>query len=122
MILERGDRREMGRYEDGRWGGLFGLRIGIMIDDFQMVGIWAVCMERLKREVIASTALGPRCFTCIFATPSGPRALEDEMLRRMFRVWSGVNRGVGFGGRRNFAIARLDRRLDLWSGKLEMEA
>ena len=52
-----------------------GLRIGMITDDFQIVGILEVDMESLKRTVRYFIATGPRCFKWKMLSLSGPKAL-----------------------------------------------
>ena len=49
--LTAGQRRDMGRYEELLEGGLPGLGRVIMVADFQMEGMSALRIERLKRCV-----------------------------------------------------------------------
>ena len=49
--LAAGQRREIGRYEVERSGGLPGLRRAIILESFQMAGMFASEMERLKSLV-----------------------------------------------------------------------
>ena len=74
--MEAGHRREMGRKEVERCGGLPGLGMGMMVAHFQIEGRSEWVMERLKRQVRKVTALGPKCFKWSIETPSGPTAVE----------------------------------------------
>lgn len=62
MSLDMVDRRDMGLYDSGRFGGLFGFRIGTMWAVFHVTGILLCNHEKLKMAVSAVTACGPRCF------------------------------------------------------------
>jgi hypothetical protein len=59
--LAAGQRREIGRYEEPWFPGLPGLRIGIIIEFFQMDGIETVETEMLKIRVMNWIPRGPRC-------------------------------------------------------------
>ena len=52
-----------------------GFGIGIINDDFYIAGIRQVVAERLKRVVMYSIALGPRCFKWKMLSLSGKKAL-----------------------------------------------
>ena len=52
-----------------------GFGIGMINDDFHIGGIQQVVSERLKRVVMYSMALGPRCFKWKMLSLSGPKAL-----------------------------------------------
>ena len=52
-----------------------GFGIGMINDDFHIAGIRQVVVERLKRVVKYSMALGPRCFKWKMLSLSGPNAL-----------------------------------------------
>jgi hypothetical protein len=59
--LAAGQRREIGRYEDLWLPGLPGLRVGIIIEYFQMDGIKAVETEMFKIRVRNWRSRGLRC-------------------------------------------------------------
>ena len=50
-----------------------GFVIGMINDDFHIAGIRQVVAERLKRVVMYSMALGPRCFKWKILSLSGPK-------------------------------------------------
>ena len=52
--------------------------------------------ERLKRVVLYSIALGPRCFKWKMLSLSGPKALLFLQLLIAFTTWSAVNVRVTF--------------------------
>ena len=52
-----------------------GFGIGMINDDYHIAGIRQVVAERLKRVVMYSMALGPRCFKWKMLSLSGPKAL-----------------------------------------------
>ena len=70
--LQRGDKSEIGLYEEGSEGGLLGLRIGIMWAFFQIEGISELFRDLLKSLVTARVAVGPRCLRWVFVIESGP--------------------------------------------------
>ncbi len=49
----------------------------------------------MKSLVRAAIALGPRCLRCELETSSGPRALEEGIVRIIARVCSKVKGGSG---------------------------
>lgn len=65
-----------------------------------MVGMLQVWMEWLNREVRALMAMVPRCLRWALASPSGPRALDEESRRTASNTCSGVKGGKGcvYGG------------------------
>lgn len=70
------DRREMGRYEEGWVGGLFGFNMGMIFACFQFWGMSFVSQDLLNICVRALQAMGPRCFRWRFEILSGPVAWE----------------------------------------------
>ena len=60
-------------------------------DDFHIAGIRQVVAERLKRAVMYSMALGPRCFKWKMLSLSGPNALLFQQLLIAFITRSVVN-------------------------------
>ena len=52
-----------------------GFSIGMINDNFHIARIRQVVAERLKRVVMYSMALGPRCFKWKMLSLSGPKAL-----------------------------------------------
>ena len=60
-------------------------------DDFRISGIRQVVAERLKRVVMYSMALGPRCFKWKMLSLSGPKALLFLQLLIAFITRSVVN-------------------------------
>ena len=65
--------------------------IGMINDDFHIAGIRQVVAERLKRVVMYSMALGPRCFKWKMLSLSGPKALLFLQLLIAFITRSVVN-------------------------------
>ena len=59
--LIAGHNREAGQYDPESAVGLLGLRRGIMVEDFQMVGMLEVLMDRLNMSVRYLIPFGPRC-------------------------------------------------------------
>ena len=70
------------------FGGLFGLRRGIMFANFHMAGIVLWSQEWLKISVSLSIAIGPRCFKWRFEMLSGP--VDFEFLAFLICVFSCV--------------------------------
>ena len=68
-----------------------GFDIGMINDDFHIAGIRQVVAGRLKRVVIYSIALGPRCFKWKMLSLSGPKALLFLQLLIAFMTRSVVN-------------------------------
>ena len=68
-----------------------GFGIGMINDDFHIAGIRQVVAERLKRAVMYSMALGPRCFKWKMLSLSGPKALLFLQLLIAFITRSVVN-------------------------------
>ena len=68
-----------------------GFGIGMINDDFHIAGIRQVVAERLKRVVMYSMALGPRCFKWKMPSLSGPKALLFLQLLIAFITKSVVN-------------------------------
>ena len=68
-----------------------GFGIGMINDDFHIAGIRQVVAERLKRVVMYSMALGPRCFKWKMLSLSGPKALLCLQLLIAFITRSVVN-------------------------------
>ena len=68
-----------------------GFGIGMINDDFHIDGIRQVVAERLKRAVMYSMALGPRCFKWKMLSLSGPKALLFLQLLIAFITRSVVN-------------------------------
>ena len=66
-----------------------GFGIGMINDDFHIAGIRQVVADRLKRVVMYSIALGPRCFK--WKILSGPKALLFLQLLIAFITRSVVN-------------------------------
>ena len=60
-------------------------------DDFHIAGIRQVVAERLKRAVMYSMALGPRCFKWKMLSLSGPKVLLFLQLLIAFIIRSVVN-------------------------------
>ena len=75
-ILIPGHRMETGRKDLDSLRSLPGFGRGIIMELFQMVGIWQVSSDRLKICVRYSKLKVPRYFRCKFDMPSGPIALE----------------------------------------------
>ena len=75
-ILDGVQRREIGLYEAGSVGGLFGFKMGTILAVFHMWGMLLCCMEWLKMSVRVLMACGPRCLRCLLDMPSGPVAGE----------------------------------------------
>ena len=75
-ILAAGQRREMGRKDLPWTAGLPALRIGMMMAVFQMEGMVAELMERLKMSVRYEMPEGPRFLRCSMVRESGPAAVE----------------------------------------------
>ena len=65
--------------------------IGMINDDFHIARILQVVAERLKRVVMYSMALGPRCFKWKMLSLSGPKALLFLQLLIAFITRSVVN-------------------------------
>ena len=57
-----------------------GFDIGMINDDFHIAGIRQVVAERLKRVVVYSMALGPRCFKWKMLSLSGLVSIEEVFL------------------------------------------
>lgn len=74
--FETVDKREIGLYEEGCLGSLFGLSMGIIMACFQKGGIMLCVHEWMSMSVSFWMATGPRCFRCKFEILSGPSALE----------------------------------------------
>ena len=68
-----------------------GFGIGMINDEFHIAGIRQVVAERLKRVVMFSMALGPRCFKWKMLSLSGPKALLFLQLLIAFITRSMVN-------------------------------
>ena len=68
-----------------------GFGIGMINDDFHIAGIRQVVAERLKRVVMYSMVLGPRCFKWKMMSLSGPKALLFLQLLIAFITRSVVN-------------------------------
>ena len=68
-----------------------GFGIGMINDDFHIAGIRQVVAERLKRVVMYSMALGPRCFKWKMLSLSRPKALLFLQLLIAFITSSVVN-------------------------------
>ena len=68
-----------------------GFGIGMINDDFHIAGIRQVVAERLKRAVMYSMTLGPRCFKWKMLSLSGPKALLFLQLLIAFITRSVVN-------------------------------
>ena len=68
-----------------------GFGIGMINYDFHIAGIQQVVAERLKRVVMYSIALGPRCFKWKMLSLSGPKALLFLQLLIAFITRSVVN-------------------------------
>ena len=68
-----------------------GFGIGMINDDFHIAEIGHVVAERLKRFVMYSMALGPRCFKWKMLSLSGPKALLFLQLLIAFITRSVVN-------------------------------
>jgi len=78
-------------------GGLLGFKIGMILANFQVLGILLFCSEKLKMSVKALMASGPRCLRCLLDMPSGP--VEEVFLET--RMASVTIAGVK-GGSRSF--------------------
>ena len=89
--FEAGKRSEIGRYEVPREVSLSGFGIGIDNEDFHISGMWHVVTERLKRAVMYSIALGPRCFKWKMLSLSGPKVLLFLQLLIYLLTRSAVN-------------------------------
>ena len=74
--LETVDKREIGLYEEGCFGSLFGLSIGMMMACFQKGGIVLCVHAWLSISVNVWMAVWPRCLRCKLEILSGPSALE----------------------------------------------
>ena len=68
-----------------------GFGIGMINDDFHIAGIRQVVAERLKRVVMYSIALGPKCFKWNMLSLSEPKALLFLQLLIAFITRSAVN-------------------------------
>ena len=68
-----------------------GFGIGMINNDFHIAGIRQVVAERLKRVVMYSMVLGPRCFKWKMLSLSGPKALLFLQLLIVFITRSVVN-------------------------------
>ena len=68
-----------------------GFGIGMINYDFHIAGIRQVVAERLKRAVMYSMALGPRCFKWKMLSLSGPKAILFLQLLIAFITRSVVN-------------------------------
>ena len=68
-----------------------GFGIGLINDNFHIAGIRQVVAERLKRVVMYSMALGPRCFKWKMLSLSGPKAFLFLQLLIAFITRSVVN-------------------------------
>ena len=68
-----------------------GFGIGMINDDFNIAGVRQVVAERLKRVVMYSMALGPRCFKWKMLSLSGPKAILFLQLLIAFITRSVVN-------------------------------
>ena len=60
-VLAMFDRRDIGRNEELRFGGLLGFSRGMMDDSFQRFGMVFLFMALLKMAVRCWMASGPRC-------------------------------------------------------------
>ena len=89
--LAAGQINEIGRKEVPWEVSLPGFGIGMINDDFHIAGIRQVVAERLKRVVMYSMALGPRCFKWKMLSLSGPKALLFLQLLIAFITRSVVN-------------------------------
>ena len=65
-----------------------GFGIGMINDDFHIAGIRQVVAERLKRVVMYSIALGPRCFKWKVLSLSGPKATQIRCWMALFNLGS----------------------------------
>lgn len=92
--LATGERREIGRCELPWSFGFPGLRMGMILPTFQMLGMISVLMDRFRRQVRYSVAFGPRCFNIMGAMLSGPNALEVFVVFRALLTSSVLNRSV----------------------------
>ena len=63
-ILTGLGRRDIGLYEAGSVGVLLGLSIGMILAVFQRLGMLLLLTEKLKMEVRAPMATGPKCLRC----------------------------------------------------------
>ena len=75
-IFMAGQRRDIGLYDELSFAGLPGFSKGMIMELFQIAGIWLFFSDRLNVSVKSCIALGPRCFRWIIEIPSGPVALE----------------------------------------------
>ena len=65
----------------------------MMVADFQMDGMSALTMERLKRSVRKEIPEGPRCWRWRMVRLSGPADLEDPDCRMESEICDGVKEG-----------------------------
>ena len=86
-----GQINEIGRQEVPWEMSLPSFGIGMINDDFHIAGIRQVVAERLKRVVMYSMALGPRCFKWNMLSLLGPKALLFLQLLIAFITRSVVN-------------------------------
>ena len=74
-------------------GDLCGLRMGMILAIFQMLGMVLCWMEWLYMSVSVRMAWGPRCLRCVLDMLSGPVELEFFMFRMVPTTIAGVNCG-----------------------------
>ena len=86
-----GQINEIGQLEVPWEVSLPGFGIGMINDVFHIARIRQVVAERLKRVVMYSMALGPRCFKWKMLSLSGPKALLFLQLLIAFITRSVVN-------------------------------
>ena len=80
-----------------------GFGIGMINDHFHIAGIRQVVTGRLKRVVMYSIALGPRCFRWKMLSLSGPNALLFLQLLIDFITRSALNvRAISNGFPRHY--------------------
>ena len=77
-------------------GNLLGFRMGMILANFQMLGMLLVMSERLKMSVRSLMACVPRCVRCKQDIPSGPVAEVFFVLRMACSVMVGGKGGVMF--------------------------
>lgn len=85
-----GQSSEIGLYDVPCEIALFGLRMGMMVDCFHMLGMTQVVSEMLKSLLINVWAPGPRCLRCVVVMLSGPGAVEFLALLMAFATCCGV--------------------------------
>ena len=103
-----GDNSEIGLYDVEMLAGFPGLGKGITLPVFQISGILHDTTIKLNSCAIYSWARLPRCFKCIDAILSGPRAFEFLMSLIAFATSSPFRFGCHFVKDFNFLLSVLD--------------